>query len=103
LELEKFGTKSKNETTKVQARYFEQILVTLFFTCKIFKNTNFKTFNLLSNISTQMEILDFLTNTFSLPLVSFSKTIVQQIYIWTWKNTPKVSAKIMLVFQGNCG
>jgi len=47
-----------------------------------------------------MELLDFLINTFSLPLVSFSKIIVQKIVIWTWKNTPKVSPKNMLVFEG---
>jgi hypothetical protein len=49
-----------------------------------------------------MELLDFPINAFSFPLVNFSKTIVQKNVIWTWKNTPKVSPKIMLVFEG-CG
>jgi len=34
---------SKNETMEVQARYFDQVFVTLFFTCKI-KKYSFQNF-----------------------------------------------------------
>jgi hypothetical protein len=99
LELQKFRIESKNETMEVQARIFDQVLVTFFLTCKI-KKYNFQNFQPSFNISNQMELLDFLISTFSLPLVSFSKTIVQKIIIWTWKSTPKASPKIMLIFEG---
>ncbi len=58
---------------EVQARYFDPIRY-LVFTCKI-KKYSFQNF---------------------LPSFSFSKKIV----IWNWKSTPKVSPKIMLVFEG---
>jgi hypothetical protein len=83
---------------EVRARYFD-LTCYLVFICKI-KKYSFQ--NLLPSfiISNQMELLDFLINTFSLLLVSFSKTIIQKIVIWIWKSTPKVSQKIMLVFGG---
>jgi hypothetical protein len=82
LELEKFRIERKNETMEVQARYFDHVLVTFFLTCKI-KKYSFQNFKTSFNISNQMELLDFLINIFSLPLVIFSKTIVQKIVIWT--------------------
>jgi hypothetical protein len=59
LELEKFGTYSKNETMEVQARYFDP-------NCYLF-------------------------------LLVKLKNIVLKI---SWKIIPKVSPKIMLVFEG---
>jgi hypothetical protein len=93
--------KAKMKLWRCKQDIWDQVLVALFFTCKIYKIQISKLLTFF-NISNQMELLDFLTNTFSLPLVSFSKTIVQKIVIWTWKNTPKVSPKIMLIFEG-CG
>jgi hypothetical protein len=50
-----------------------------------------------SPISNQMEPLDFFIGPPSLLLAS-QKTLYH--IIWTWKSTPKVSSKIVLVFEG---
>jgi hypothetical protein len=98
LELENFGAKSKNEIMEMQTRYFDPTCY-LVFICKT-KKYRFQNFLPSFSISNQMELLDFLIDTCSFLLVSFSKTIVHKIVIWTWKSSPKVSQKTMLVFGG---
>jgi hypothetical protein len=71
------------------------LFVFFFPTCKVKKNS-FQNFQPSCNISNQMEFLEVFIGTFSL-LVTSQKKLYHTIS--TWKNTPNISLKIMLVFE----